>query len=194
VQSSSDSGLAGALSQYRGADDKTRQGWLDAYSKALEGASADSSGAVTVPTGDYGPVPAMMASLLNLAQAGGLDGLLLSQGGFYQTDYTRPLLFMGDGAYLPGLADAQKLSGDQWGMMNETGSYPGQTWLWLYTFWYQVPPFAGSANADLGVILTMTVLSLLLMLVPFLPGVRDIPYWVPIHRLIWRTQPPPSEA
>ena len=26
-------------------------------------------------------------------------------------------------------------------MMNETGSYPGQVWLWLYTFWYQVKPF-----------------------------------------------------
>jgi hypothetical protein len=24
-------------------------------------------------------------------------------------------------------------------MMNETGSYPGQVWLWLYTFWYQIP-------------------------------------------------------
>ena len=27
-------------------------------------------------------------------------------------------------------------------MMNETGSYPGQVWLWLYTFWYQVKPFS----------------------------------------------------
>ncbi len=33
-------------------------------------------------------------------------------------------------------------------MMNETGSYPGQVWLWLYTFWYQVPPFNTSVNAD----------------------------------------------
>jgi hypothetical protein len=128
----------------------------------------------------------MMFSLLNLAQAGGLDGLLLSQGGFYQTDYTRPLLFMGDGGYLPGLASDQKLAGNQWGMMNETGMYPGQTWLWLYTFWYQVWPFAGSSNADLGVVLMMTVLSLLLMLVPVIPGLRDIPRWVPVYKLIWR--------
>ena len=33
-------------------------------------------------------------------------------------------------------------------MMNETGSYPGQAWLWLYTFWYQIKPFSTSANAD----------------------------------------------
>jgi hypothetical protein len=153
----------------------------------------------------------MMSSLLSLAQAGGLDGLLLSQGGFYQTDYTRPLLFMGDGGYLPGLADDQKLSGDQWGMMNETGSYPGQSWLWLYTLWYQIYPFDGSnpsigpvqlpadpgglaSAADLAVVLIMTVLSLALMLIPFIPGLRDIPYLVPVHRLIWRTSPPAERA
>ena len=33
-------------------------------------------------------------------------------------------------------------------MMNETGSYPGQVWLWLYTLWYQVEPFKTSDNAD----------------------------------------------
>ena len=33
--------------------------------------------------------------------------------------------------------------------MNETGSYPGQPWLWLYTLWYQVPGFDHSANVDL---------------------------------------------
>ena len=27
----------------------------------------------------------------------------------------------------------QHLQGNQWGMMNETGNYPGQAWLWLYT-------------------------------------------------------------
>ena len=71
-------------------------------------------------------------------------------------------------------------------MMNETGSYPGQTWLWLYTLWYQIPPYNGNANADLMVVLTMLVLSLALVLVPFIPGIRDIPRWIPVHRLIWR--------
>ena len=38
-------------------------------------------------------------------------------------------------------------------MMNETGNYPGQAWLWLYTFWYQIKPFSTSTQrrrADLG--------------------------------------------
>jgi len=32
----------------------------------------------------------------------------------------------------------------------------------------------------------MTILSLGLLLVPFIPGVRDIPRWIPVHKLIWR--------
>src|SRR5205085_7313389 len=113
-----------------------------------------------------------MASDLELAQVGGIDGDLLSSGHFYQTDYTKPLLFMGDGGYLSGLAEAQHLTGSQWGMMNETGSYPGQTWLWLYTLWYQIPPFSGAANADLLVVITMLVLSIGLVLVPVIPVIN----------------------
>ena len=177
--------LAAALSQYNGAADSQRSAWLDAYGKALKDAK-EQDGQVVVAEGDYGPLPAMMTSLLQIARAGALDGYLLSSGGFYQTDYTRPLLFMGDGSYLSSLAQDQHLLGNQWGMMNETGSYPGQTWLWLYTLWYQIPPYNGNANADLMVVLTMLVLSLALVLVPFIPGVRDIPRWIPVHRIIWR--------
>lgn len=183
--SASDPELAAALSNYQLADPKLRQSWLDAYGKALKDAK-EQSGQVVVASGDYGPLPKMMASYLVIARAGGIDGALLNSSSFYATDYTLPLLFMGDGSYLSGLAQDQHLLGNQWGMMNETGSYPGQTWLWLYTLWYQVPPYSGAANADLLVILTMTVLSLALVLVPFIPVVNRIPYWIPIHRLIWR--------
>ena len=134
-----------------------------------------------------GPVPVLLDRLLVMAQSGGLDGALLSQGQFYASDYTRPLLFIADGSYLQAQAAAQHLEGDQWGMMNETGSYPGQAWLWLYTFWYQVRPFSTSGNADVLVWGLMAVLSLGLVLVPFLPGIRSIPRWVPVHQLGWRT-------
>jgi len=185
ASSAGNADLTAALSQYNGASDSQRAAWLDAYTKALQDAKAE-DGQVTVAAGDYGPLPVMMSSLLQISRAGALDGYLLSSGGFYQTDYTRPLLFMGDGAYLSTLAGDQHLLGSQWGMMNETGSYPGQTWLWLYTLWYQVPPFNGNPNADLMVVIAMAVLSAALVLVPFIPGVRSIPRWLPVHRLIWR--------
>ncbi|MDQ6879549.1 MAG: hypothetical protein M3082_17995 [Candidatus Dormibacteraeota bacterium] len=189
----SNKALGAALSTWQGATADQQTKWLDAYSKALTSATV-ADGSVTVATGDYGPLPVMMTSLLGSAQAGALDGLLVINGRFYQTDYTQPLLFMGDGTYFAGLAAQAHLTGSQWGMMNETGSYPGQTWLWLYTMWYQVPPFTSStgflglnsSNADLGIIILMTLLTVALALVPFIPGLRDIPRWLPIHRLIWR--------
>jgi hypothetical protein len=70
--------------------------------------------------------------------------------------------------------------------MNETGSYPGQVWLWLYTFWYQVEPFKSSPSGDLEVMLMMGLLSLAFVCIPLLPGVRDLPRRIPIYRLIWR--------
>jgi hypothetical protein len=128
----------------------------------------------------------MLNRLLTMAQSGGLDGALLSQGAFYQTDYTKPVLFIADGTYLEDKATGEHLAGDQWGMMNETGNFPGQAWLWLYTFWYQVKPFSTSGNGDVLVWAVMMVLTLGFILVPFIPGVRSIPRWVPVHRLIWR--------
>jgi hypothetical protein len=178
--------LEKAVNTYESASAKQQAAWTSAYEKGLGKASATSSGSITVPGKGYGPLPTMMGGLLSFAQGGGLDGALLTSRQFYQTDYTKPLLFMADGSVLSDRAQAEHLAGNQWGIMNETGSYPGQVWLWLYTFWYQIKPFSTSANADILVMAVMGVLSLALILIPFIPGVRDIPRWIPIHRLIWR--------
>lgn len=188
-----DSATQSALATFNAADDTQRSAWSDAYSTALEDATAE-NGQISVADGDYGPLPVLMNRLLGLAQSGALDGLLLVNGNFYETDYTKPLLYMGDGEYIGTLAEQQKLTGSQWGMMNETGRYPGQTWLWLFTMWYQVAPFdrdsgflgVNAGNADLAIIVLMTFLSAVLVLVPFVPGLRDIPRYIPIHRLIWK--------
>jgi hypothetical protein len=167
-----------------------QSGWANAYADAL-GTATDGDPAA-VPAGDYGPVPVLTASLLGMASSGALDSDLLGSGtGFFQTDYTKPLLFLADGAYLDDAAGAEHLHGDQWGMMNETGNYPGQAWLWLFSFWYQIPPFVteGSAwadNADVIIFAIVMILSLALMFVPFIPGLRSIPRRIPIYRLIWR--------
>ncbi|HKW60652.1 MAG TPA: hypothetical protein VJR46_12950 [Candidatus Dormibacteraeota bacterium] len=197
----SNSELSSALDAWSKAGSDQQGKWTDAYTKALADAKVVDN-KVTVADGDYGSLPVMMSNLLGMAQSGGLDGLLQISGRFYQTDYTPALLFMGDGGYLGTLADKWSLHGDQWGMMNETGQYPGQTWLWLYTMWYQVFPFTdeqgvlglNAGNADLGVIIIMTLLTAALALVPLIPILRDIPRWVPIHRLIWRGYYAPRKA
>jgi hypothetical protein len=190
-----------AVTQYESASSSQQSSWTTAYEKGLgdKNANATASGTISVPNGNYGPLPAMMTGLLQFAQSGGLDGALLTSQQFYQTDYTKPLMFMADGGLLAARAQSEHLLGDQWGMMNETGSYPGQVWLWLYTFWYQIKPFQGG-NADLLVMLMMGALSLAFVLVPFLPGVRDIPRRIPVYKLIWRDHyrslggPPPAST
>ncbi len=177
--------LQSAISTYEAASVKAQTGWTSAYETALAKAST-TAGRVSVKPGPYGPLPTMMDSLLTFARSGGLDGALLTSRQFYQTDYTKPLLFMADGGVLTSRAQQQHLLGSQWGLMNETGSYPGQVWLWLYTFWYQIKPFSTSANADILVLAVMAVLTLALILVPFLLGIRDLPRRIPIYKLIWR--------
>jgi hypothetical protein len=196
-----DEGLRSAVDEYKAAPAKRKKEWSEAYAKPLEEYATaveekktppstvsvnPSTGTVVVRASGAGPVPTMMTSLLALAESGGLDGSLLTSNQFFQTDYTKPLLFMADGGLLAERAEAQHLLGKQWGIMNETGSYPGQTWLWLYTLWYQVEPFKASHNADALVVLVVGVLSLLLVCIPLIPGLRDIPRWIPLYRLIWR--------
>ena len=175
-----------ALTLYQGASPAQQSAWTTAYEKAVANAT-DVNGRLHVPAGRYGPVGVIIGSLTAMAQTGGLDGTLLSEGGqFYNTNYTKPLLFLADGTYLANKAGAQHLQGSQWGMMNETGNYPGQAWLWLYTMWYQVAPMNTSTNADLEVWSIMMVLTLALIFLPFIPVLRSIPRWTRVYRLIWR--------
>ncbi len=178
--------LRNALVRYRAASTNTRSAWTTAYANALQKASNSTGGIRALDSASSGPVSTMMDALLGYAQNGGLDGALLSNKQFYSTDYTKILMLLADGGSLTQRAQAEHLLGTQWGMMNETGSYPGQVWLWLYTFWYQIKPFSTSDNADVLVMAVMGVLSLAFVLVPFLPGVRDLPRKIPIYRLIWR--------
>lgn len=172
-----------AVARWTAASDAQRTAWTDAYAKAL---AADKGTTLPAPRATYGPVPGMIAALTGMARSGALDGALASRSGFYQLDYTPAILFLGDGQYFQNLAAAQHLTGDQWGMMNETGNTPGQSWLWLFSFFYQVPPFSSLANADLVVVLIMGLLTALLALLPMIPGLRTIPKWIPLHRVIWR--------
>jgi hypothetical protein len=186
--------VSAALAEWKSATPEQRTKWATAYTDAIGTAAADGEPATgaggevaKVAKGDYGPVPVLSAGLLTLAKTGGLEGALTSSGNFYGGDQTKSLLLLSDGAYLEDQAVAQNLAGDQWGMMNEVGNAPGQPWMWLYTFWYQVKPFSTSDNADAEVWGLMMLLTLLLMFLPFIPGLRSIPRWIPIHRLVWKS-------
>jgi hypothetical protein len=177
--------LSSALTEWSSASSITQRAWIAHYTKgATHMMWLD--GAIVVKSHDAGPVPEFISELTVMARTGALDTVLTHQADFYTTSYTLPLLFLEDGNYLSNQAAHQHLAGDQWGMMNETGNYPGQAWLWLYTFWYQIPPFNSSGNGDILVWALMMLLTVLLALVPFIPGLRTIPRKVRIYRIIWR--------
>ncbi len=177
--------LSTGLKQWSSASSSTRSHWVSSYTKA-SAKMTFVNGQVTVTASDGGPVPVLINNLTQMARSGALDQALVTQAGFYATDFTLPLLFLADGSYLANHAQQQHLTGDQWGMMNEAGNYPGQAWLWLYTFWYQIPPFNASGNADVLVWGLMMALSVVLLLVPFIPGLRSIPRKTRVYRVIWR--------
>lgn len=191
--SPTDPKLASALNTYTHASSAQKQSWDNAYLKAVEKVSFSHSGTPNVPNASDGPVPVLISTELTLARSGALDADLLAQHPFYGTNFTKPLLFIEDGSYFSSLAKADHLTGSQWGVMNETGSYPGQPWLWLYTLWYQLPGLRNSANVDLIAVVLTGFATVLLLAIPFIPGIRNIPRVIPVHRLIWRKWNPVDE-
>ncbi|MDT5323165.1 MAG: hypothetical protein QOF25_317 [Mycobacterium sp.] len=185
--------LSAALASWAGGSSQQQAAWAGAYADALT--AAPGGDPARVQPGPYGPVPTLAARFLTLAASGGLEGLLTTSNTFYASNETKPLLLLTDGAYIEEQARADHLGGDQWGMMNETGNYPGQPWMWLYTFWYQVKPFSTSGNADALVWGLMALLTLIFIFVPYIPGLRTLPRYLGVHRLIWRNETTrPSEG
>jgi len=181
---SKDAAIPAALSSWSGSSADQQTKWASDYAAAIEKAGGDYT---KVAASDaYGPVPVMATGLLAQAQEGVLDGLLTTKATPYPSDFTGPMLFLADGVYLDDLGAAQHLHGDQWGMMNETGSYPGQSWLWLFSLWYQVEPFKSSENADIQIFAFLMILTLGFIFMPKIPFVNRLPRLIPFHRLIWR--------
>jgi len=178
--------LAAALAIYNAASPTQQNKWATNYGNAVTKVKFV-NGTPVVPAANDGPVPVMLATELTLARSGAIDADLSGAQPFYGTDFTKPLMFLEDGAYYANQATAMHLTGDQWGVMNETGSYPGQPWLWLYQMWYHVPGWRNSTNIDLIAIYMTGLATILLLAIPFIPGLRDIPRWIPLHRLIWRS-------
>jgi hypothetical protein len=193
--------LATALGTYNAATPEQQNKWATAYADATAPDAKRvpfNNGNLNLPAA--GPVPVLMSYELAMARSGALDSDLLAQRQFFGTDFTKPLLFIADGGYYEAQAAKQNLTGDTWGVMNETGSYPGQPWLWLFQMWYHISPWQNSGSVDIWAVYLTGIGTLLLLLVPFIPGLRDIPRVIPVYRLIWgdwyrssRTPPAPEQ-
>jgi hypothetical protein len=177
--------VATALDAYGAASPDQQQAWLTAYISALDRATVV-NGEFRVTAGDYGPVPTLMDGMLDLGRSGLLEGALESNAKLpFTLDFTRSLLFFQDDVYA-SVAEELNMAGDQWGVSNETGRYPGAWWLWPYTFFYQIEPMSSSDDADLQVGAITTGVFLILLLIPFIPIIGRLPRWLGVHRVIWR--------
>ncbi len=176
-----DTSLTTALGQWKAASADQQTAWATAYADAIDAANGDPASAAA---GDYGPVPELGTAFLALAKSGGLEQLLAN--GFYGGDTTKALLLLSDGTYLEDQAVARSLGGDQFGMINSSGNYPGQPWLAPVSFWYQIEPFKSSDNADALIFIMMGLVVVVVILLPFIPGLRAIPEKIPVYRLVWR--------
>jgi hypothetical protein len=178
--------IAAALQTYQAASSDQQQAWLQAYLGALDKATVENE-TVKLPNGDYGPVPTLMNGMLDLGRAGLLEGALDNNTQLpFTLNFTRSLLYFQDDVD-HNVANSLNMTGGEWGISHETGSYPGAWWLWPYTFFYQVPPMSTSANGDLQVVVLILILFVLVPLfVPFIPVLNRLPQWLGIYRLIWR--------
>lgn len=179
-----DPALGPALAAFQAASPTQQASWENAYQTALDHATVV-GGHLLIPASASGPLPVMMQAYLDLARGGTLEASINLSGQVYQTDFTRALLLL-QGAPLTRVAAGQELLGPEWGQMKEPGNYPGAVWLWFYTLLYQIPPFLTSPAPDLLAGATVSVVTLIFLLIPWIPGLRDIPRKVPLYRLIWR--------
>lgn len=192
--------VSAALKQWKAATPDQQMKWAADYDTALQ-ATADDNGDLhidAVATGDYGPVPDLAKGVVAMAVSGAYDNAMTGQGQFFQTDQTKQLLLMGDGSYMDDKATSLNLQGNTWGMMNEAGSWPGQQWLAFASVWYQLPAFNApddatgftrtlTDNADVIIAGILVLLLCTFLFTPFIPGLRDLPRWIPLHRLVWKS-------
>ncbi|QSO47159.1 hypothetical protein [Alicyclobacillus mengziensis] len=178
--------LANDLTQYNNASASQKQTWDENLSNALNKATVQ-NGQVVVPSGNYGPVESMMNYELSLASSGLFSGALNRETnqGVYRWNVQNDLLFL-QGSALHKVAGQLDMKGEQWGINHDEASYPGPWWLTPYTFLYQIPPYSTSAAGDEGAAFTMGFLFLILLLVPFIPGLNKLPKVLPVYKWIWR--------
>lgn len=194
-----DPNVAAAITAYEAAGGHLRAGvpadqlasdrqasWLKAYTEALA-KGAIRNGQITVAPGSYGPVPTLVQAELTIARNGALDGYFATGPSQLDTNPFKATMFFSDGALWSTVATGQGLTGDQWGVMNELWNYPGQFWLILYAIPYHIPAIGSSAAADLWVGTLIVIVGMLLqLLLPWIPGLRDIPRALPLYKIIYR--------
>ena len=104
-----------------------------------------------------------------------------------QPELTPAILFLGDGTYFEDLATRAAPHGRPMGDDERNGQLPGPVVALAVLPLLQIEPFASASQRrprhrpDHGIADPPSAHCS-----PFIPGLRTLPRWIPIHRLIWR--------
>ena len=185
-----------ALAQYDQASPEQQHAWASNYHKALNGITPMGQagmGAMAVPqspdysridslTGDFGPVPTIVKADLELAQSGEMDDHLEGLEPGHTLHLVNICLY--DHPAMLSDATSNGLTDDQWGMVKERGFAVGP--------WYLIVPAIihvelPGGSGGLGFALWNALFAAIVILaLPLLPGVRDLPRRLKLYRLIYR--------
>lgn len=183
--------LGTALRAWSAATPAQRSAWARAFAKAEPSAPISAESTIELPAAAAsasGPLPRMMSGELQLARAGLLAAAIDGTGSrnVYQYSEQNSLLFL-QGQVMQKIARERNLLGNpQWGIVHEEANYPGPWWLTPYAFLYQIPPYSTSPNGDLMAAGTMAVIFLILLFLPLIPLLNQLPKRLRVYRLIWR--------
>ena len=194
--------VVSALQQYELASPEQQHTWAGNFHKALDSITPMSGGSmggmegvqspdfmkVDSLTGDFGPVPTIVKGDLELAQSGLLDSHLEGLEPGHTLHLVNICLY--DHPSMLNDAVAEGLTDDQWGMVKERGFAVGP--------WYLIIPAVihvelPGGSTGLGFALwNLLFAAIVILALPLLPGLRDLPRWLRLHRLIYR-YPIPSD-
>lgn len=129
----------------------------------------------------------VISSLINLSSTGLYQPSLNSASPTGdQTTYA--LRFLADTGVMDSRAEALGITTDQYGMLREEKGHipPGAWWLApIGLLNHTVLAHDDNGDRDGAIILGM--LLLLIMALPYIPGLNRIPEWLKVYKLIWRS-------
>ena len=192
------SDLRQAISSYDAASADQRTKWAAEYHKALGtvmptgaaamGTASPDAAKVGTLKGDFGPVPTLVEADLYLAQAGYLEANLQSTDPGHSFHLTNIWLY--DHPNMLNTAVDQGLTDDQWGMVKERGFSVGPWYLAIPSVFHVYFPQGATGRGF--VLWNIAFASIMLFVIPLVPGVRSIPRYLKLYRFIYR-YPRPDE-
>jgi len=183
-----------ALNTYVNASLSERVDWARNYDQAIQKTfPVGKSDYTPVPkmsdiallSGNFGPVPVITKTILELAQKGYLEAYFqgISPGNVFE--YTNIWLY--DQPLLLNTATRNGLTDDQWGMIKERGFVPGPWYLIIPAIFHVKFP---GGSTGLGFMLWNSLLAIfVVVLFPLIPGLRDIPRYLGLYKLIYAVDP-----